>query len=450
MTRRKSSKCKTCPLARFVPILATLVFVYTVLQGTLVWKYEDSSSSLDQPSMADVSRNTNSSLGRTSTREPPPRRRWAYAFLLAGCDPEHPEKYIGIVYSVLVAAHNLREHGAGSQADILLLVQLSNEATATQLSDEDERLLKAMQIRIHYLPKPKSLVNFYTIQFEKFRILELTQYSRVIMMDGDVMPYCSLDYLFELSESGILKENVILAWTRAPSHGGFFLLRPNPGDYDKIEAIIRKREQKALSMPWPHFDSRQGWGHAIEPPDYVRFFRSKNDRIDKWDWYGVFAEQGLLYYWTKYVKRQVSIVIGSEVEHWGPASTEGGVRFEGTLSNLSHCACLPPGKEKRGSYGFLEDGFRGRDLVPYVDFAHFTGDSKPWESAPPSKTASSLEQVSDAYELWFYVLRKLKRELNIQADIEHLSTKPPPVGRFYTTKKMIKALRAKGLDVPHN
>jgi hypothetical protein len=447
--RRKSSK--SSGLVRLVPVLATFVFFYAVLQGTLVSKYDGSSSTLDQPLIVPVLRNTTSSLA--STNGPPPRRRWAYAFLLAGCDPEHPEKYIGIVYSVLVAAHNLREYGAGSQADILLLVQLSNEATTTQLSDEEERLLKAMQIRIHYLPKPKSFSNFYTIQFEKFRILELTQYSRVIMMDGDVMPYCSLDYLFELSESGILKENVILAWKKSPSHGGFFLLGPKPGDYEKIKAIIRKREQQALSMPPPHFDPQQGWGHAIEPPDYARFFRKKKnraeDRIDKWDWYGVWVDQGLLYFWTKYAKRQVSIVIGSEVEHWGPAPTEGGVRLEGTLSNLSHYACLPPGKEKRGSYGFFQKGFRGRD-VPYVDFAHFTGSSKPWESPPPSSTASSLEHVQNAHELWFYVLRKLKRELGIQDDIEHLSTKPPPMGRFSSIKTMMNALRARTNDVPNN
>jgi hypothetical protein len=294
------------------------------------------------------------------------------------------------------------------------------------------------------------------------------------MMDADVMPFCNLDYLFELSEppppppqeknseppSPMLKENIILAWKNAPSHGGFFMLKPGPGEYQKIEAIIREREQKALTMPFPHFDAKEGWGHVISttststtPNDYVRFFRDKDDRISEWDWYGVFAEQGLLYYWVKYVKRHVSIVIGGEVENWGPGPAAGNtndVRLEQTFRNLSKYACLPAGKEKPGSYGFIDNGFRRQ--VPYVDFAHFTGDSKPWET-PPKKSfmeSSTMEEVKSAKQLWFHVLRKLKRELNITVDIENLTTQPPPVGRFYTHKKMAAALRAKAGELTTN
>ena len=428
---------------------------FSSFQFTLLWKIENFSA-LESPLPNNIPTGNHVSA---FSRAPP--RQWAYAFLMAACDPKFSEKYIGILYNVLVAAHNLRGGNNNNhnitKADIILLVQLSNEASATSLPKEQERLLLDMNVRIHYLQKPKrsSVVNFYTIQFEKFRILQLTEYSRVLIMDGDVMPLCNMDYLFELSEPEMgvspptLKENIILAWRNAPSHGGFFMLKPEIGAYEKIEKIIRKREQQALTMPYPHFDPKLGWGHVIasNPHDHVRFFREKNNQVQEWDWYGVFAEQGLLYYWTKYVQRHVSIVIGDEVENWGPVAADGdpnGIRLERMMKKnyLSKYACLPGGKEQPGSYGFLDNGFDRE--APYVDFAHFTGQSKPWEN--PSKNSFkgpfTIEAVDDAAGLWFFVLRKLNQELRMNVDMENFTTQGPPVGRFYTHKKMAAAVRA--------
>jgi len=88
------------------------------------------------------------------------------------------------------------------------------------------------------------------------------------------MPLCNLDYLFDLSEPSdesnqppILKENVILAGYNEPCSGGFFMLRPMPGDFKTIRAIIAEREWKGIQLPWPHFDKKEGWGHVIKPPD---------------------------------------------------------------------------------------------------------------------------------------------------------------------------------------
>jgi hypothetical protein len=46
-------------------------------------------------------------------------------------------------------------------------------------------------------------------------------------MDSDIMPFCDLDYLFELSdpsfptkEGPLLKQNLIVAWELEPFHVG--------------------------------------------------------------------------------------------------------------------------------------------------------------------------------------------------------------------------------------
>jgi hypothetical protein len=203
---------------------------------------------------------------------PRPRRKWAYAFLMAGVDAKVPS-YKGIFYNILVTAEILKE----SKADIVVMVQMSRRSKASTLTEEEESYLRAMNVKIHYLDVPKEQ-NFYQIQFEKFRILNFfTEYSRVIYMDGDVMPYCNIDYMFELSEpenestKAPLKENVVIAWSQEPSHGGFFMLQPKKGDFDLVQSIIHRREKEAAETG-QLFDRKRGWGHVITPPDRVSAF----------------------------------------------------------------------------------------------------------------------------------------------------------------------------------
>jgi hypothetical protein len=213
----------------------------------------------DTPSIPDTA---------TNTRDSPPRK-WAYAFLMAGVDSQKPA-YRGILYNILVAAEILKE----SQADILVMIQMSRNTKSTGLPPNEERWLRDMKVKIEYLEIPPAQ-NFYQIQFEKFRILQHTEYSRIMYMDGDVMPYCVMDYLFELSDpqdsskAPLLKKNVVLSWTSEPAHGGLFLLSPEEGDYDNIQKIIEQREEEAMKGT-ELFDGRKGWGHAITPPDHVR------------------------------------------------------------------------------------------------------------------------------------------------------------------------------------
>jgi hypothetical protein len=98
--------------------------------------------------------------------------KFAYAFLLGGAMSTKPgSDHRGGLYSVVVAAHNLRRHN--STADIVLMVQMSTLSNATRLPGQQVEVLKRMNIEVIYLPKysePK-FEKFYNLMLEKFRVL---------------------------------------------------------------------------------------------------------------------------------------------------------------------------------------------------------------------------------------------------------------------------------------
>jgi hypothetical protein len=160
-----------------------------------------------------------------------------------------------------------------------------------------------------------------------------------------------------------LKENVVLSWKREAANAGFFMLQPSKSDYLELQDIIHKKELNALVLPWPHWDPVEGWGHRITPPD---FWRSQHQLTGtNWTWHAVFADQGLLYHWTKYAKKSVSLIIGGEVENW--TGRNGTAYLEETMKGiLNNYTCVPSATRARVKSP-------GVERSPYRDFRHFTG-----------------------------------------------------------------------------
>jgi hypothetical protein len=187
------------------------------------------------------------------------RKKWAYAFLVSGCSEEKPG-YKGFLYNTVVSAKRLKEFG--SVADIVIMIQMSESTDARTLPIEEENMLIDNGIKIRYLPKMRSSYHecFYALVQEKFRILQMIEYSRVLFIDADVMPLCNLDYMFELSDPTdtnnvpLLKENAIIAWRGEAANAGFFMMKPNDDDWKQIQREIRRKEEMALTLPWPHWD----------------------------------------------------------------------------------------------------------------------------------------------------------------------------------------------------
>jgi hypothetical protein len=390
--------------------------------------YHQSLPDFSSSSTAVTTTNTTTSAieaNTTTTRRtppPPPAKNsshYAYAFIIGGCNPEEP-RYRGFVYNVAVVARILREEG--STADVVAFFQMSVGSDATALPDEDASLLEALGVRVLYLPKSE-LESFYETVLNKFCILGLTEYRRVLLLDGDVMPVANLDYLFALSDSGgVLKENVVVSGPWEPANGGFFMLAPGPNELDTINDIIRKREENAMThvengLEGHKFDVVKGWGHRIEPPDE---WISRKERGINWTFHFAFSDQGLLYHYVKYVKKTVSIIgSGNRVENWG-AAANGTVILEETLDDPFR----PYSTKRRITQ-------HGACLKFMCDYIHFSGTGKPWLSRPPSDIASDERRNADPRHIWWHTLYELNEELGLHLNFSDWKTGQRPALGLY-------------------
>lgn len=331
--------------------------------------------------------------------------KFAYAYVVGGCMPEDPS-YRNYFNNIMVSTFIQREEG--SRADVVLLVQMAFESAYSALPDEDLRLLKEMDILIQYIPKTKD-ESFYRIMLDKFLVLGLTQYSRVLFMDGDVLARGSLDYMFELSVLGVLKKNVIMAGQREPANGGFFMVEPGEGAWERIISIIANKEERGANMPYPHWDEKKGWGHAFDENDYYELINNKKNNT--WNFYGAFADQGLLYHWTKYEGKSVSIVFRDSVQNWD-VDANGKVYLEQTLGldifdNVS---------VKRECW--LELMKHNPCKAPHSDYIHFTGKRKPWLRPRPIYMNEVAERGSPQH-YWFDILKILNHRMEMGLDFEN-------------------------------
>ncbi len=165
---------------------------------------------------------------------------------------------------------------------------MHTKSNLSTLPKDDEELLRKSNITIIYLPKPK-VDNFHTAMMDKFRILKLEQYNRVIYLDGDVMPLNNLDYLFHLSNmidpitnQPYIQENMGIAYNNEPMNGGLFMLKPNKTDYQVLRKIVDRVERQGY-----HFNETIGWGHVMDEND--KWESLSGPVSNKWDMYGGFT-----------------------------------------------------------------------------------------------------------------------------------------------------------------
>lgn len=357
--------------------------------------------------------------------DPGPRSNFAYAFVIGGCDLER-KRYLGYVYNILVSTRILREEG--STADVVAYFQVSYASPRDTLPAEDVRLLSALGVRIKHIPKMRG-ESFYEIVLSKFRILSLTEYERVLLMDGDVMPLTNIDYLFELSANGTLKENVVVAGNMEPANAGFFLVAPGEGEYERILDIIRRREEKAVHLKGRKFDEVEGWGHVIAANDP---WKSRFETGTTWTFHFAFSDQGLLYHYTKYVRESVSIIYGRGiVENWG-TSGGGKVHLEETLDNPFQNLRTLRMEDKKACRKFM------------CDFYHFTGAKKPWMMAPSKHYYREHVKTASPKHTWWNTLFRLDKELAMGVDFGNWTPGRPSLGLNANFKQMNARVTARG------
>jgi hypothetical protein len=372
------------------------------------------------------------------SKSPPSTSPYAYVFLIGGIHTDRPG-YRGFLYNVLIAAKILR--GTGSKQDIWVLLQFSPDATVRNLPSKERSFLKALDVRPLVLP-PAEEESFAAVVYEKFRILQFTQYKRVMFVDADIIPVANLDYLFHLTDDvGIFRPNVILATRGEPCNAGLFILQPTPMAYASLQTVIDEQHEAAKDLEYPKFDRRDGWGHNFERAG------DKWDAIEesgtRWNYHASHSDQGLLFYYVKYYIQDVSIVIGNRTENWIssmpiPDKNRLPIRIS-TIDNASliHFT-VPEPLAWQFSCDTGKSDFYTCNL-PYRDYAHFSGKRKPWQR-PPEALQWLWKHVTEypvnfdtqvfqaPWKLWFRTLIELDKQLEMNINIlewnQHLAESP--------------------------
>jgi len=146
---------------------------------------------------------------------------------------------------------------------------------------------------------------------------------------------------------------------------------------------------------------------------------------------------GLLYYWTKYVKRKVSVLkMDGSIENWVPATSDDGtilssadvdetvtdcaarvrlkdVLRESPFRNLKPVACFLPNKSAcPGNHGIA------------TSISHFMGVRKPWKDWMGGNGTELTEstQFNDGRHYWQYSLLQLNERFNAGINFTAMGT----------------------------
>ena len=328
--------------------------------------------------------------------------RYAYAYVIWRVDSNDHTKYAKYLANILVAAKLFRK--LGMRHDILLLVKMREDApndqsgpnflrptnSSLKLKMNEEYDLKRLSVQVIYT---NGLIgdhkNPYIGMMNKFVLWNLTQYQRILFFDGDAIPLFNLDYLLELSDEGIFHPTVVMAGPNEPAQGGLFVLQPSLQAFEQLKEIIKNWN---LWM----FNTTSGWGHMFGDISMLSktqdTWETTSEVGKDWTFYGAYADQGLLYYFSKYVQGKMTQILARKIVNFD---------FEPVFKTLNITRQWKVEKSEQGPfarfvnrtrYPFVANNCnrwtRNHCVPPYSDHAHFTMSDKPWSYA------HNLNQVS--------------------------------------------------------
>jgi len=347
--------------------------------------------------------------------------RFAYLFLLGAVDPTD-NGYRGYLLNTWIAAYLLRL--GGSKADIILMLQFANGTPKEELTSLEQHITADLGIQIRMLSTPSVKMTFASVVMEKLRLFQLTEYERVIFFDGDAFPYCSMDYLFEesvkpapLTTKRIIMDNFIQNGRNSPMNAGMFMVKPEEGDWEQLQAIIRDRDL----VNGTTFDTQYGWGHRIGNNEGWDSHRQSNQA--HWDFYGARLDQGLLYYYLRYVKGSLTQSSRRRFRVWDAPrrtqtrSRDGKLVTTMMIQQTMYVFANPLRNVSCAHHAELEFA-NNEPTTPCNDFGHLFGGYKPWARARDSPRDLSyvperLYGSKSPLNLWFVTLRQLIRTYNI-------------------------------------
>jgi hypothetical protein len=381
-----------------------------------------SSSSSSSPAAA-VSRR-----GRVVQSQSP----YAYVFLMGFVDPDKPAAYKPHLAGISIAAYLLRKYG--SRQDMVLYIMMSEFSKHPTLPDEDFLVLDALNVTVRQIPTVSNQT-FHRLQLQKFRALGLAQYRRVMYMDSDVLPLVNLDVLFKLSDPHVrdpppLKENLVFVDYAVPSNGGIWMLAPHEGDLQHVNGWIRE----AQVLRNQGVEGREPWRRYAPQP-----WEALTVKSDKYEFYAVSGDQGLLLSWVRHYRRTYSHVIKggkivnyvpdendthaahvestippldmwpADMEAWGTDRT----RLVGTHADFGH------GGAFQGFHHFINDAGK-----PWYDFGCVESDRWDKEKRPVSEEGPDMDNDERAVRFWCQTFVELDAMYNSTVQLNDLHNTP--------------------------
>jgi Alpha-N-acetylglucosamine transferase len=362
------------------------------------------------------------------------RRSYAYAFVIGGIHEDRPA-YKGFLWTILISVHILQK--LGTVADFCVFVRLSPDSNMTDLPREERRVLTEMRIKIILQPKPRA-ESFAQLVYDKFLTLNMTDYKRVMFLDADMIPMTNLDYYFFLSDPEYeklpteLKPNFIMATQGEPCNTGMFIVEPSRVAFEQYKSVVKRQHEKARTLPYPYFDFMEGWGHNFRK--HGDYWESLHRKSSTWKFHASHSDQGLMFYFAKYIRHNVSIAIGEKIQNWKTGndslpemeSEKKGVlaMYQGEILRYQW-SCDKPKEEARI---FEVQHFWWRCMPPYDSTAHFMGfDKKPWRHSYVASeyTTYSFRQTGARY-LWFKELTEVNEKYKMGLDMDHWDEKYLP------------------------
>jgi len=208
-------------------------------------------------------------------------------------------------------------------------------------------------------------------------------------------------------------------------------MHPAVGAWEQLAAAVDKQHEEGLKLPYPHFDKNaRGWGHD---------FKRSNDKWESiqknstnWRFSGSNTDQGLWYYFARYVRKDVSILIGERLQTWVASDNDNfklPVMIKEDLNSLTKYSPKP--------LVYHDNCDRSdRNCLPQGNnVAYFI--SKPWQVGTRSswvRNGNSTANLIAPTQLWFREVQELSDALNIGLDIDDWDYKhadlmhSPPLG----------------------
>jgi hypothetical protein len=309
--------------------------------------------------------------------------------LMAGINPYESQSvknyvcYLG--YLIHLAAVRFLLDVSGSTMDFNILFRIQHGLPNNTLPVTQQEFFSKLRMNIIFLPQ-KADGSWKSFTMEKFHVLRFHEYKRIFFIDADVLPICDLTHYFNMSDQGIFAPNVIFAFNNEPSNAGLFLISPERDDWEIFKKIP------------DYMNPKMGFGIPLAEPA-----EGMKGTYSDWSWQAVKEDQGMLYHWTRYVKKNVTMVNENRLKTW--------VDVNGTVKLVREVHRF----RKRCP---ISIDSRRASVVNYLairDFNHFTGRNKPWKTFNWSSEVANETQLNriNLNHLWGYAVWKAWKVYNL-------------------------------------